>query len=145
MTSHKLVSGGMLSASCRANCTSASSFWAFRVAMSSAFCDMSMAETRHVGKSRASVVATHPLPVPMSSNVQGVPVVALSLQTCTIQAHNSSVSGRGMSTPCPTSNVRPANSARPNTYCTGTPCTSLSIILWSRRASSCDNCVTLSA
>ena len=61
-----------------------------------------------------------------------------------IHWQSSAVSGLGISTPGSTWKVRPAKSACPSTYCTGSPFCSLVIISSSFLPSSADNSLTLS-
>ena len=103
--------------------------------------DTSHAVTRAPSTSRASVTAMQPLPVPMSSRAGAASLRAAA--DSTTQAHRSSVSGLGMSTPGSTANGRPQNSASPSTYCTGSAFIRRRIISHSACWSSADNCVTL--
>ena len=119
------TSARSLRASALRRMTPAPSARQLRAAVSSAVSEMSAAYTCAPGSASARVAAMQPLPVPTSSSA------AASVSACAIHAASSSVSGRGISTPSRTANVRPQNSVRPTTYCTGRPAAS-----WPRMSSS---------
>ena len=130
ITSHFSSSSGGESASCSWKSTVAPRRCAFSSAMLSASRLISHAVTLACGMLRASVMAIHPLPVPMSSTF-----ACFGLCRSTIW-HSSSVSGRGMSTPGLTQKVRSAKTALPVTYCTGAPSSSCRISCSNRPCSS---------
>ena len=101
---------------------------AFSLAISNASSLTSHASTSASFNFLAKATAIHPLPVPMSRSLKGERLevrgkrLELALTFSITHATNSSVSGRGMSTPGFTFSVSPQKSASPKTYWTGSPC-----------------------
>ena len=113
---------------------------AFSSAVASASSDMSHAVTSAPAMSSAAVIAMHPLPVPMSRmRGAGFSLLPRLRMSCI----SPSVSGRGMSTPGRTANVRPQNVSQPRTYCTGSFCSRRAAIFFISLRVSSDNCLSL--